>query len=44
MVLNVQSVEQMILEQKKYFYSGATKDIEFRKEQLIKLKNCYSNK
>lgn len=40
MVLNVQSVEQMILEQKKYFYSGATKDIEFRKEQLIKLKTA----
>lgn len=35
-----QQLEQMINEQRNYFYSGATKDIEFRKAQLRNLKKA----
>ncbi|WP_397537319.1 aldehyde dehydrogenase [Rummeliibacillus pycnus] len=38
-----QDVEQMITEQRNYFFSSATKKIEFRKEQLRKLKAAISN-
>lgn len=34
------NVEQLILEQKRYFYSGATQPVEFRKQQLVKLKTA----
>lgn len=36
--ISVQDVEQMVSEQRNYFFSSATKKIEFRKEQLRKLK------
>jgi len=39
----VQDVEFMITEQRNYFFSGATKKIEFRKEQLRKLKGTISH-
>ncbi|MFJ8261742.1 aldehyde dehydrogenase [Rummeliibacillus sp. NPDC094406] len=38
-----QDVELMIIEQRNYFFSRATKKIEFRKEQLRKLKAAISN-
>ena len=31
-------VEQMIENQRAFYFTGATKDVEFRKEQLVKLK------
>ena len=39
MVKTIQSVESVINEQRQYFYSGQTKDIAFRKQQLITLKS-----
>lgn len=39
---SMQDVEMMISEQRKYFFSGATKKIDFRKEQLKKLKATIS--
>lgn len=38
MTISVQQVESMITEQRSYYYQSETKDIEFRKEQLKKLK------
>ena len=43
---SMQDVELMISEQRKYFFSGATKKIDFRKEQLKKLlgsEDCLEN-
>ena len=40
MVNTVPSVESLIDEQRQYFYSGQTKQISFRKQQLINLKNA----
>ena len=40
MVNTVTSVESLIDEQRQYFYSGQTKQISFRKQQLINLKNA----
>ena len=40
MVKTIQSVESLINEQREYFYSGQTKQISFRKQQLINLKNA----
>ncbi|MGG3801710.1 aldehyde dehydrogenase [Metabacillus fastidiosus] len=39
MVKTIQSVETLIDEQRQYFYTGQTKQISFRKQQLITLKN-----
>ena len=39
MVKTIQSVESLINEQRQYFYSGQTKPIHFRKQQLITLKS-----
>ena len=40
MVKTIQSVESLIDEQRQYFYTGQTKQISFRKQQLIALKNA----
>ncbi|TQE91324.1 aldehyde dehydrogenase [Ureibacillus terrenus] len=40
MKLDAHEVEKMIEEQKEFFYSGQTKEIEFRKKQLAKLKRA----
>lgn len=36
-------VEQMIENQRAFYFTGATKDVEFRKEQLVKLKETIKN-
>ncbi|MGN7477130.1 aldehyde dehydrogenase [Solibacillus silvestris] len=38
MKFTVQDVEQMIENQRSFYYTGATKDVEFRKQQLVLLK------
>lgn len=40
MVKTIQSVESLIDAQRQYFYSGQTKDVAFRKQQLINLKKA----
>ena len=40
MVKTIPSVESLIEEQRQYFYSGQTKQVYFRKQQLINLKNA----
>ena len=40
MVKTIPTVETLITDQRQYFYSGQTKQINFRKQQLINLKNA----